>query len=156
MYPDDVYRKRLSDSIAALQEWAARFEDTGPIETREGAGFWRLAARPATPGTCPMTLILRADQKFDLALAGERFEEQPVEDFTLFAGLAEAVASGNAEQLRSQYTTTGMARDVETRLVLADGRVWSRRRVLSSIPDEDAAGFIVRTTRFLPYRRERG
>ena len=153
MYPDDVYRTRLSGAIAELQDWGTRFKDAGRIETRDGSGFWRMVARPATPGTCPMTLVLRADQKFDIALAEERFEDQQVEDFGLFSALAEAVALGHVEQLISQCAVTGMGRDIETRVLLADGRVWSRRRALSKASPTQAADVTVRTTRFLPYRR---
>ena len=107
MYPDDVYRNELRAVIETLSAWAAKYP--GDVETRASTGFWQLVARPKTKGACPLTLVLRSDQKFDMALAGETFEDRPVEDFALFEAVAAAVSEGRVEQTRSPLRPHGRA-----------------------------------------------
>lgn len=153
-FADDVFRAGLRSATESLTAWGKAVAPEAAIEIREAGGFWRLTARPKTKGACPLTLVLRNDQKFDLGLAGERFEDRDIEDFALFGAIARAVEQGRVEQVRSACAFTGAPRSIETRLIFEDGSVWSSARWLASAPRQAAGEDEVQdTVRFLPYRR---
>ncbi|HMN38656.1 MAG TPA: hypothetical protein PKD49_13235 [Hyphomicrobium sp.] len=154
MYPDDVFRNELIAVRRNLSDWAHALKDAAAFDIKEGAGYWRISARPATPGACPMTLVLRDDQKFDLALAGERFEDREIDDFALFAAIGEAVAAGRVDFIRTWSAATGALMSVQTRVTFKDGSAWSQTRragPLKNTPvtDEDVESI----EPFLPYAR---
>lgn len=151
MLADDVFRKELAATTQKLAAWAAGLRETGQFDIREGHGFWSLAARPQTPGACAVTLVLRADQKFDLSLDGSSFEDQNIEDLSVFPALIEAVGVGHVERTASCSALTGLPLAVETRVLFHDGRVWSRRREINPPLKGDEA--VEDTARYLPYRR---
>lgn len=152
MLAEDLFRTRLAALIAKLDDWAARYADTGSIDIKEGATFWRVVARPATPGACPVTLVLRADQKFDLSLTGDLYEDRPIKDFDIFPPLLEAIAQGNVERMHYKCALTGKPLGHETRVLLSNGDTWGEPRL------RDGARVMTGTVlenrqRFLPYRR---
>ena len=152
MLAEDLFRTRLAGLVAKLEDWAARYADTGTMDAKHGTGFWRVVARPATPGTCPMTLVLRADQKFDLSLAGDLYEDRAIEDFDIFPPLLEAVAQGAVERTHYACGVTGADLGHETRVLLARGGAWGERRLRSGARITNAA-VLEQRHRFLPYRR---
>lgn len=152
MLAEDLFRTRLAALIARLDDWAARYAGTGSIDIKEGAGFWRVVARPATPGACPVTLVLRADQKFDLSLSGDLFEDRPIEDFDIFPPLLEAVAQGNVERMHYTCALTGKPLGHETRVLLSGGNTWGEPRLHKGA--RVTAGAVLESRqRFLPYYR---
>lgn len=151
MFADDVFRNEFAAVTARLKTWADALRDSGKIDIREGHGFWSLAARPNTPGACPVTLVLRHDQKFDLALGPDRFEDRNVENFALFPALLQAVSDGRVERRRYSCAMTGAERAYETRVLLDGGIVWAERR--GARPDAVRDGIIEETSRALPYTR---
>jgi len=154
MYPDDVFRNELAAVTRTLSDWAYRLKDVAHFDIKEGTGHWRISARPATPGACPMTLVLRNDQKFDLALARERFEERQIEDFALFGAIADAVSAGRVETVRTESAMTGGLKAIETRINFKDGAVWSQTRKAGPLKDLPADGEDVQSVEpFLPYAR---
>lgn len=151
---DDVFRNELRTVTGALTRWAKEFEDVADANIKDAGGFWRISARPRARGACPMTLVVREDQRFDLRLASETFEDLPIDDFALFAALARAVSDGRVELRDVESAATALPKGRETRVELGDGSVWSRFRGpkltgLLMTGDDD----VVRITRFLPYRR---
>lgn len=151
MRADDVFRREFAETIGTLKAWARPFVEDGMAEIQEGPTYFSIIARPATPGTCAATLVLRADQKYDLSLGNERFEDRPIEDFKLFPAMLSAVAQGHVERKHLRCAVTGADRGLETRVELGDGRVWREQRGGSAGRDHDS--LIEETTRFLPYRR---
>lgn len=154
MLSDDVFRNALRTAAETLKAWAGEFKDCADIEIREATGFWRISARPKAHAAAPFTLVLRSDQKFDLGIAGERYEDREIEDFELFPAIARAVSAGNVEMrmIRSALTNAAITR--EMRLYFDDGSVWqSERRLAGAPPSGPEAMEEVRTKRFLPYRR---
>lgn len=151
---DDVYRNELRSAIAALVAWADPLEDVADFEIKDGHGFWRLSARPRASGACPLTLVLRDDQTFDLRLATETFEDLPVEDFALFAAIARAASEGRVELRDVESAATAVPKGRETRAELGNGRVWIQFRG-TALANQLKAGDddVVRVTRFVPYRR---
>ncbi|MEQ1715698.1 MAG: hypothetical protein ABL907_06905 [Hyphomicrobium sp.] len=154
MLSDDVFRKELGAAVMALNAWGDAFKDVAAIDVRDAAGYWRMSARPQTAAAAPLTLVLRADQKFDLAIAGEKFEDREIEDFELFVAIARAVSTGNVERLTTRCAVTGRLKASEMVLIFDDGSVWRSERSLGArtVPGV-AGGEEVRTQRFLPYRR---
>ena len=152
MLAEDIFRNRFTDLVTRLEAWALAYRDTGNMDTKQGMGFWRVIARPATPGACPVTLVLRDDQKFDLSIAGDLFEDRAIEDFALFPGLLEAIAQGRVERTHYACALTGTPLGHETRVLLEDGRSWGERRLRNGARLE-GGGVLEERERFLPYRR---
>lgn len=152
MYADDIFRRELSALTAKLAAWADGLRDAGTFDIREGSGYWSLRARPATPGACPLSLVLRNDQKYDLALDDQRFEDRPIEHFSFFSALAQAVGEGRIERKILSTAATGEPLFLEIIVLMADGQRWSERRARANIPS--LTGELVEDTLpYLPYRR---
>lgn len=153
MVADDVYRSRLQATIAGLRYWVPTIADAARIEQTEGHDFWKMSVTPTVSAACPFELMLRADQHFDIVVAGEMFEDQSVASLELFLPLVDAIAAGRVIQRNTESVATGASLAVETRVSLADGSLWSRRRCLPGgeliAADDDA----IRDRHFLPYRR---
>lgn len=126
---------QLAAVTRTLSDWAYRLKDVAHFDIKEGTGYWRISARPTTPGTCPMTLVLRNDQKFDLALARERFEERQIDDFALFGAIADAVSAGRIELVRTLSAMTGGLKAIETRINFKDGAAWLQTRKAGPLKD---------------------
>lgn len=153
MVADDVYRSRLQATIAGLRYWVPTIADAARIEQTEEHDFWKLSVTPAVAAACPFELMLRSDQHYDIVVAGEMFEDQSVTSLELFLPLVDAIAAGRVIQRRTESVATGASLAVETRVALADGSLWSRRRSLPGgdlIATDDAA---IHDRHFLPYRR---
>jgi hypothetical protein len=154
MLPDDVFRSRLQTTITALRYWAPSVADAAHIEEDETADYWKLGVAPAVPAACPFELILHADQRYDLAIAGETYESRPIESFDWFVPFAEAVAGGNVVQRHWISRLTGLERAVETLVTLPGGRIWQAGRGSSQrMPTLEDDGTELRERRFLPYSR---
>lgn len=156
MHSDDVFRARLSETVAELDRWAATLTDVATIEMAETSTYWRMAVRPFMVGAAPFDLLIEADQKFSLNVAGEIYEKKPVDSFEFFPKLARAIAAGHVERIESRCAMTGALELVDTRITLDDGWAWigERRCGLRQVARAKAeAAAVSRSHRFLPYRR---
>jgi hypothetical protein len=99
-----------------------------------------------------VTLVLRADQKFDLSLAGDVLEDRNIEDFELFPQLLEAIAQGSVQKTYYSCALTGASLGHDVRVVLADGRSWGEPRLRPGV-QIDKGAVLQDCIRFLPYRR---
>lgn len=153
MVADDVFRSRLQATIAALRYWVPTIADAAHIEQTEGHDSWKLSVTPAVPAACPFELMLRADQHFDIVIAGEMFEDRSIPSLDLFVPLVTAIADGHVIQRWSESPATGARLAVETRVTLDDGSLWSERRVLPGGAVIAPADIAIRDRHFLPYRR---
>ena len=154
MKPDDVFRAQLQSTITALRYWAPSIADAARVEEQETADYFKIAMTPFITAGCPFELILHNDQKYDLAIAGETYEDRPMPSLDLFLPFAEAIADGNVVHRRYVSRLTGLQHSTETRVTLADGYLWreSRSHVDESPSlDDDRTELLER--RFLPYRR---
>ncbi|KAB2941779.1 MAG: hypothetical protein K8F92_10410 [Hyphomicrobium sp.] len=154
MLPDDVFRSRLQTTITALRYWAPSIADAAHLEETETGDYWKIAVTPSVASACPFELILHADQRYDLAIADETYENRPIDSFDWFVPFAEAVAEGNVVQRHWISKLTGLERSVETLVTLPNGGIWREARgephLMPSIDDD---GTELRERRFLPYRR---
>lgn len=154
MFPDDVYRQQLSNVIAELETWASTLDDCAKCTSSMAPAFWKLSVTPEARGACPFELMLRADQRFNVQIGGEVYEDKPVDAFPFFPMLARAIAAGRVERNTISSALTGAAEAIETRVTLEDGWAWiGERRVNARTARKSDAAQEQRTHRFLPYRR---
>lgn len=153
MIAEDVFRSRLQATIASLRYWVPAIADAARIEQTEGHDFWKLSVFPTVAAACPFELMLRTDQQFDLSIAGEVFEDQPVSSLDLFLPLVEAITAGHLIQRATASTATAAPLSIETRVTLADGTVWSKLRTLPGGRLIDVGETVVCDRHFVPYRR---
>jgi hypothetical protein len=154
MKPDDVFRSQLQSTIIALRYWAPSIADAARVEVQETADYFKIAMTPFIAAGCPFELILHNDQKYDLAIAGETYEDRPMPSLDLFLPFVEAIADGNVVHRRYVSRLTGLEHSTETRVTLADGYLWRESRsAADKAPslDDDRTELLER--RFLPYRR---
>lgn len=151
---DDVFRGHFAKATADLGAWAKSVEPFAHSEIVATQAYWKLKVTPVTPGACPFELILRADKHYDVLIAGEVYEDRPLEDFGLFGEMAAAIAAANVERLLISSTLTGAPQAIATRISLANGANWSGTRALvrgkAAAPAEDC---VIGIHSFLPYRR---
>jgi hypothetical protein len=155
MLPDDVFRSRLQSTVTALRYWAPSVADAARLEETESSDYWRINVAPMVAAACPFELILHADQRYDLAVADEVYENRPIESFDWIVPFANAVADGEIVQRRWISRLTGLERSVETVVMLGGGAIWreGRGELPSRMPTLDDDGTELREKRFLPYRR---
>jgi hypothetical protein len=154
MFSDDVYRNRLSSVIETLDAWAREQADVAVTTTNINASFWKLSVSPFAPGACPFELMLRADQRFNLQIGREVYEDKPVDTFEFFPMLVRAIGSGNVERIEVSSALTAALEAIETRVTLEDGWAWiGERRVGPRGMRRTETVLEQRAHRFLPYRR---
>jgi len=154
MHADDIYRTKLQATVAALKYWLPEINDTARVSEISDVDYWKIAVEPKVPGACPFELMLRTDQRHDLIIAGEVFEDQPTTTLDLFVPLVDSIAEGRVVQRRTVSAATGAPVALRTIITLPDGHVWEAERTL---PDGLAPGalddLIIEDRHFLPYRR---
>lgn len=159
MFSDDVYRNRLSGVIETLEAWAAGQRDVADVETQATASFWKLSVAPHVTGACPVALMVRADQRFNVQIADETYEDKPVDSFEFFPMLLRAIAAGNVERVVISSALTAAIDAIEMRVTLEDGWAWIGERRMGRPARRDAgkgatdSAQEMRAYRFLPYRR---
>ena len=153
MVADDVFRSRLQAAIADLRQWGATVARSTHMEQTEGHDFWKLAATPLGAAACPFELVLRMDQKYDISIAGETYEDLPITRLDLFLPLVTAIAEGRVVQRHTLAAATAALLSIETRVTLDDGEIWSQRRDLADLPLLTADETLVSDRHFLPYAR---
>lgn len=154
MTPDDAYLARLQATIASLRYWVPTIADVAHSEELDSPEYWKLAITPSAAAACPFELLLRADEHYDVLIAGEAFEDLSITSLDLFVPLAEAIASGSVVQRLSHSAATGTPYRVETVITLANGDVWRQTRQVARAPARSGPDDMITTERhFLPYRR---
>lgn len=154
MSPDDAFLARLQATIASLRYWVPTIADTAHVEELDTPESWKLGATPRVPAACPFELLLRGDQRYDILIAGEAFEDLPITSLDMFVPLVEAIAAGKVIQRIASSAVTGADHWIETVVALGGGDAWRQRRELAALPPgADPRGLLVTERHFLPYRR---
>lgn len=154
LFPDDVFRSRLRETIETLEAWAAGHRDVAQIDIAATPAYWKLTVLPATAGACPFELLLRADQRFNTIVGDEIYEDKPIDTFEFFPMMVRAIATGNVERIEVMNAMTGAVDTIEMRLTLEDGWAWiGERRVGPRIARRQDVAEERRVFPFLPYRR---
>lgn len=159
MLSDDVYRARRALTIAELSAWTGFVADVASVEYGSIDGAWRIAMTPRCSTACPVELLLRDDQKFDLRIGSETYEDRPIESLDAFLPLLQAIADGRVVTRRTLSALTGLLRETETFVYVAPsntfhGRLGSPdgRSLPPPLPGE-ANGLEIRELHYVPYRR---
>ena len=154
MFSDDVYRANLASVIAVLEAWARTQRDVAEIDTAAVASYWKMAVAPHAGGACPFEILLRADQRFDVLIAGETYEDKPIDRFDFFPMLARAICKGDVARVEISNALTSAPEAIETHVTLEDGWAWiGERRIGARAARRIDTTVESRTRRFLPYRR---
>ena len=154
MLADDVYRTKLQTTTAGLKQIIASLSDVAEIVVAQSPEHARFSLIPHAIGACPVEILLRADQYYDIALASEFYEDCRIENLGLFEQLIQAVANGDVIQRHYISAATGAERAVESIVTLPGGTVWHKGHVHSRLSGALADGRAVyNDRRFLPYRR---
>jgi hypothetical protein len=153
MLADDIFRPRLQESIAALEEWAKQIGPYAQVERSEDGTNWRIRLVPPVCNACPCELILRRDQRFDISLGEETYEDVPIGSLDLFLPLLQAVVAGNVVTRRWVSSTTGLEYNVETIVMLPDGASWSADRRSPLAPQPLEINLECDARHYVPYFR---
>lgn len=150
---DNVHRCRFDATVAALSYWAPSIADVARIVETECESSWTIAATPEESTACPFELRLRHDGHYRLAIAGEVYDDLPIETFELFVPLVQAIAAGNVCRRLWFSRLTRLLRGVGTVVDLGEGRTWSAERQVPGLPPTDPEDVIASDHYFAPYRR---
>jgi hypothetical protein len=152
MLSDDVYRSKLAAVFAGLKQAAAALADVAHVEQTESADFARLSLIPGAAGACPVEIMLRADQLYDIQIGNEFYEDCAIERIDLFLPLISAVTRGDVIQRRHISAATGTELEIETIVPLPGGEAWRKSHVHPGAARSGAAT-VFEDRRFVPYRR---
>lgn len=153
MLPDDVYRSRLESVIASLKYWVPGIADVARVEVADTPDFYRLSAAPKLAKACPFELIVRADQHYDLQIAGESYVDRATQSLDMFLILVQAIADGRVVQRRWVSLATGTLRRIETIIALKGGAIWQAGRDIAGPTDLADEAVESHDVHFLPYHR---
>jgi hypothetical protein len=155
LFPDDIYRSRLAETIEALERWAVASRDVASVAIAATPAYWKLAVDPSAPGACPFELVLRADQRFNTIIDREVYEDKPIDKFEFFPMMARAISNGSVERIETLNALTGMLDVIEMRLTLEDGWAWiGERRTSPRLSRRLDIREERRVFPYLPYRRK--
>lgn len=168
MLSDDVFRAKRSLTIAELSAWTGFVADVAHVEYGETDGGWRINMMPRIPNGCPVELLLRDDQHYDVRIASQTYEDRPVDKLDMFLALLKAIADGHVITRRTRSAMTGAAIDIETIVRIADLVVFHGRQGLDGrtavaagrttpppLPSH-VGGVEISDTHYVPYRRGDG
>ncbi len=152
MLATDVFRSRLQETTTAIALWLAAIDADAEVVLTRGMA-WRVRLEPHAKSACPVELILRIDQCFDLMVATEVYEDRPIQNLGLFPKLLQAVTDGRVITRVSASAVTGATYLVESRVTLSDGARWTgTRQVLSHSPAANV-DLLHLDRHYLPYKR---
>jgi len=133
-------------TIEQLRYWVPTIKDVAHVFEGNEDECWLLSIEPVVAAACPVALALRETGRFDIAIAGETYEDRLVGKLEELVLLLERITQGQIIQRRWVSSVTGVERGIETIILLGDGAVWRDG------PEPD--GYGERHDRhFLPYRR---
>jgi hypothetical protein len=153
MLSDDNIRKKLQHVIAALEVWAAEMEPWATVELGFTDGVWRICAAPNAATACPFEIILRPDQKFDMRVGGETYEDQRLDALTDIPQIVRAISNGRILIRRWESWTTGLEYNLETIIDIPGADEGRFERPNPDTPPVDDAELIATVRTFAPYRR---
>jgi hypothetical protein len=153
MLSDDVYKTQLRTTAAELEVWLATLRNVAAIDIARDEASWRVSTLPHVPEACPFELMLRSDQHFDMTVAHETYEDQPIDGLHALQPLLAAIADGRiVTRLWSTAATATLMR-VETIVAPLGGSLWTRSRHLVPANRFETDSLIRRDHHYAPYAR---
>lgn len=153
MLADDVYKSRLRSNIVALETWLAGLRDMAAIDVEGDDASWRAAVSPGLREACPFELVLRTDQKFDLSVGREAYEDLAVASLELLPPLLVAITQGRVVTRTWATAATATPVRIETIITPATGSPWIAARALRALASNDGGGLVMRDRHYVPYAR---
>lgn len=150
MYSDDVYRAKLRSTFADLKQSLVLLDGAAKVSVDFSEQGARLTIVPRATGACPVELMVRADQHYDIAVGALLYEDRPVERLEIFKPLIMAILDGTVVERRYHSALTGIVLGCETIVTMPFGSRWVEGS------GERAGGEgerIAEVKLFLPYRR---
>ena len=152
MLPDDVYRTKLQVAADGIRRATERLGDAADVQLKAEPARLRLALAPRIRGACPLELMSRADQRYDIEIGTELYEDGSIGSFDEFEALIQAIANGNVVTRHHFSAATGSLRSVETVVTISRDLEWRRGHDVGSSPTT-TADTLVKDRTFLPYCR---
>jgi hypothetical protein len=150
MQPLDVFTRAYESAVAGLDHWVDSQADVAQVEREQTSTFWRARLSPTTFNAAPVELIMHRNQRCDLSVGSETYENIVTGNPARWQLILEAIADGRALTHRWTTTATNTLTKIETVVTLADSTTWHGERTLLNTP----AGSTKRETRtVLPWRR---
>jgi hypothetical protein len=154
MHAPDLFPPKLAAAIRQLAACASGLRPDALVDIEQVPGCWRLSITPKVSQACPLELLLLADQKFDLSVGGELYEDQPLTDLDLFPKLVVAVANGDVITRRWASPVTGLAHSVETIIGAEQVPLWRGEQINAFAADSlTREASLRRDRRYVPYHR---
>lgn len=144
--PQGFHPSAVQAAIEQLRYWVPTIKDVARVfEGRDEESFL-LSIEPKVAAACPVAIAIRDNGRFDIAIAGETYEDRILSTLDQIVLLLERIADGHVIQRRWISLATGVPQSVETIVALGSGDVWREGRA----PDGGAER---QDRHFLPYRR---
>lgn len=153
MLSDDVYLANFRATVAELEAWAATLSDVAAIEIDREESCWRVAFVPHSPQACPFELMLRRDQRFDLTVGPETYEDQLIPSLNMFKPLLAAIVGGRVVTSTWLTAATGLRTATETHIAPQGRACWSAERRLLASKSDAGDGLLRRDHHYVPYSR---
>lgn len=149
MLSDDTFRAYLERTTAALTAWRGFVADVALCLVSVEERNVRLDLVPTTRLACPVELVLYSKQRYDIAIAGEVYEDLVLTGREEFVPLLTAITEGRVVTRTELSAVSNRPVAVETIVTLSSGQHWRRRRQIAPAEAET----ICRDHHYLAYRR---
>lgn len=133
-------------TIEQIRYWVPTIKDVAQVYEGADGGSWLLSIEPSLMSACPVALDIKSDGDFDIAIAGETYEQRHISQLAQFVRLLERISEGFIIQRRWYSAVTGAHHGVETIVTLEPGLHWR-----GGAEADVSRSF--RDRHFLPYRR---
>lgn len=144
--PKGFHPSAVQATIEQLRYWVPTIKDVARVFEGKDEAHFLLSIEPKVSGACPVAIAIRDNGRFDLAVAGETYEDRVLASLDQIVILLERITEGQVVQRRWASTATGAPLTVETLVKLGAEHVWR-----DGIAGGD--GCERRDRHFLPYRR---
>lgn len=160
MISDDIFATQLNVLTEAARVRLAAYGSAISAAIEETQTYTRMAAKPASSGTCPIELIVHATQRVDLSIATEIYEDLSARDITTLLSLFNAAALGLVITRKWRHGMSGIHIGTETVFTAAPAAQatvtanrWSLRHNQAGRAFDSQSGAIANDVRYTPWTR---
>ncbi len=151
MLPDDTFRVELEHTVRAVEAWCRGLADVATFESETADSFWRMRCRPKAPSACPVEVIVRRSQVWDLDIGPETYETMAGQPLATLMPLLDAIAAGRVITRTVRSPVTGRPLSVHTIIAPGEPGEWQRARTIDEAPAGTAT--VHQDRRYVPYRQ---
>jgi hypothetical protein len=144
--PQEFHPSAVQATIEQLRYWVPTIKDVARVFEGKDEQNFLLSIEPMVAGACPVAIAIRENGRFDLAVAGETYEDRVLASLDHIVVLLERITEGRVVQRRWTSAATGAPLAVETLVTLGAEDVWRDGTVAGDGSERC-------DRHFLPYRR---